>query len=116
MDAGAGAGGGEARAQGRSALRLCKLVTQSTRCALPKEDFRRPVEKELTGREEEPSELIYFKPTRAKSRSSSSRSRRQLMLGTDKSSVGHCLAMICADFMAGAHLDNSNPEISFPQV
>jgi hypothetical protein len=29
--------------------------------ALSKEDFRRAVEKELTGREEEPSELIYFK-------------------------------------------------------
>jgi hypothetical protein len=28
---------------------------------MPKEDFRRAVEKELTGREEEPSELIYFK-------------------------------------------------------
>ncbi len=28
---------------------------------LPKEGFRREVEKELTGREEEPSELIYFK-------------------------------------------------------
>ncbi len=27
----------------------------------PKEDFRREVEKVLTGREEEPSELIYFK-------------------------------------------------------
>jgi hypothetical protein len=28
---------------------------------MPKDDFRREVEKELTGREEEPSELIYFK-------------------------------------------------------
>ena len=28
---------------------------------MPKDDFRRDVEKELTGREEEPSELIYFK-------------------------------------------------------
>jgi len=28
---------------------------------LPKEDFRREVEKELTGRETDPSELIYFK-------------------------------------------------------
>ena len=28
---------------------------------MPKEDFRREVEKELTGKEEEPSELIYFK-------------------------------------------------------
>jgi hypothetical protein len=27
----------------------------------PREDFRREVEKELTGREQEPSELIYFK-------------------------------------------------------
>jgi hypothetical protein len=62
--------------------------------ALPKEDFRRAVEKELTGREEEPSELIYFK----------------VMLGTDKSR-GYCLEMICADFLAGAHLDNGNPEI-----
>jgi hypothetical protein len=32
------------------------------------------------------------------------------MLGTDKSR-GYCLEMICADFLAGAHLDNSNPEI-----
>ncbi len=28
---------------------------------MPRDDFRREVEKELTGREEEPSELIYFK-------------------------------------------------------
>jgi len=28
---------------------------------MPKEDFRREGEKELTGKEEEPSELIYFK-------------------------------------------------------
>ncbi len=28
---------------------------------MPREVFRREVEKELTGREEEPSELIYFK-------------------------------------------------------
>jgi hypothetical protein len=28
---------------------------------LPKEDFRREVEGELTGRDEEPAELIYFK-------------------------------------------------------
>jgi hypothetical protein len=32
-----------------------------------------------------------------------------LMLGTDKSR-GYCLEMICADFLVGAHLDNSNPE------
>jgi hypothetical protein len=33
-----------------------------------------------------------------------------LMLGTDKSR-GYCLEMICADFLAGAHLDNGNPEM-----
>ena len=32
------------------------------------------------------------------------------MLGSDKSR-GYCLEMICADFLAGAHLDNDNPEI-----
>jgi len=31
-----------------------------------------------------------------------------LMLGTDKSR-GYCLEMICADFLAGANLDNGNP-------
>ena len=32
------------------------------------------------------------------------------MLGTNKSR-GYCLEMICADFLAGAHLDNGDPEI-----
>ncbi len=32
-----------------------------------------------------------------------------LMLGADKSR-GYCLKMICADFLAGAHLDDDNPE------
>jgi hypothetical protein len=31
------------------------------------------------------------------------------MLGTDKSR-GHCLEMICADFLAGTNLDNAEPE------
>jgi len=79
--------------------------------ALPKEDFRREVEKELTGKEEEPSELIYFKvyksqiPVIEQAIETAAR-----MLGTDKSR-GYCLEMICADFLAGAHLDNGNPEI-----
>lgn len=33
-----------------------------------------------------------------------------LMLGSDRSR-GYCLEMICADFLAGAHLDNGNPEL-----
>ena len=61
---------------------------------LPKEDFRREVEKELTGREEEPSELIYFKvyqsqiPVIEQAIETAAR-----MLGTDKSR-GYCLEMI----------------------
>jgi hypothetical protein len=35
---------------------------------LPKEDFRTGVEKELTGKETEPSELIYFKVYKSRSR------------------------------------------------
>ncbi len=32
------------------------------------------------------------------------------MLGTDKSR-GYCLEMICADFLAGAHLEVGNPKV-----
>jgi hypothetical protein len=78
---------------------------------MPREDFRREVEKELTGREEEPSELIYFKVYRSQTPViEQAIETAALMLGTDKSR-GYCLEMICADFLAGAHLDNGNPEI-----
>ena len=33
-----------------------------------------------------------------------------LMLGTDKSR-GYCLEMICANFLAGASLDGTNPDL-----
>src|ERR1035437_3026965 len=78
---------------------------------LPKEDFRREVEKELTGRETELSELIYFKVYKSQIPViEQAIETAALMLGTDKSR-GYCLEMICADFLAGAHLDNGNPEI-----
>jgi len=65
------------------------------------------VEKELTGKEEEPSELIYFKVYKSQIPVIETAA---LMLGTDKSR-GYCLEMICADFLAGAHMDGANPEI-----
>jgi hypothetical protein len=78
---------------------------------LSKEDFRRVVEKELTGKEEEPSELIYFKVYKSQiSVIEQAIETAARMLGTDKSR-GYCLEMICADFLAGAHLDNGDPEI-----
>ena len=83
---------------------------------MPKEDFRREVEKELTGKEEEPSELIYFKVYRSQIPViEQAIETAALMLGTDKSR-GYCLEMICADFLAGANLDNGNPEILLQSV
>ena len=38
-----------------------------------------------------------------------------LMLGSDKSR-GYCLEMICADFLAGAHMDGSDPEILLQSI
>jgi hypothetical protein len=78
---------------------------------MPKEEFRREVEKELTGKDSEPAELIYFKVYRSQIPViEQAIETAALMLGSDKSR-GYCLEMICADFLAGAHLDGSNPEI-----
>ena len=77
---------------------------------MPKEDFKKEVEKELTGRETEPWDIIYFKlyqsqiPVIEKAIETAA-----LMLGSDRSR-GYCLEMICADFLAGANLDNGDPE------
>jgi hypothetical protein len=65
----------------------------------------------VTGLESEPSELIYFKVYRSQIPFiEQAIETAALMLGTDKSR-GYCLEMICADFLAGAHLDNGDPEI-----
>jgi hypothetical protein len=79
--------------------------------SLPKDQFKREVEKELTGQETEPWEIIYFKlyktqiPVVERAIETAA-----LMLGTDKSR-GYCLEMICADFLAGANLDNEDPTV-----
>lgn len=78
--------------------------------SMPKEEFAREVEKELTGRETEPWEIVYFKfyksqiPVIDRALETAA-----LMLGSDRSR-GYCLEMICADFLAGANLDNGDPE------
>jgi hypothetical protein len=78
---------------------------------MPKEDFKREVEKELTGRETEPWEIIYFKLYKSQIPViEQAIETAALMLGTDKSR-GYCLEMICADFLAGANLENSNSEV-----
>ena len=65
---------------------------------LPKEQFKAEVERHLTGRETEPSEIVYFKlyqsqiPIVERALETAA-----LMLGSDKSR-GYCLEMICDDF------------------
>ena len=71
---------------------------------LPKEEFRREVDRYLTGKETEPWEIIYFKLYKSQlSVVEKAVETASLMLGTDKSR-GYCLEMICADFLAGANL------------
>src|SRR5438067_133835 len=65
---------------------------------MPKEQFRPEIEKELTGRETEPWEIIYFKLYKSKIPViEQALETAGLMLGNDKSR-GYCLEMICADF------------------
>jgi hypothetical protein len=84
--------------------------------SMPKEEFKREVEKELTGREKEPHEIIYFKVYKSQIPIiEQAIDTAELMLGSDKSR-GYCLEMICADFLAGANLENGNPEILFQSM
>ena len=78
---------------------------------MPREEFKREVERELTGRETEPHEIMSFKIYKSQLPViEQAIETAGLMLGTDKSR-GYCLEMICADFLAGANLDDGNPEI-----
>ena len=105
-------------AKGIELAKLARRDRQHFDCAtwlhkarqLPKEEFQREVEKELTGKISEPWEIVYFKlyqsqmPVVERAIETAA-----LMLGSDRSR-GYCLEMICADFLAGANLDNQNPE------
>ena len=68
-------------------------------------------ERELTGKETETWEIIYFKlyqsqmPVIERAIETAA-----LMLGSDRSR-GYCLEMICADFLAGANLGHGDPEM-----
>jgi hypothetical protein len=78
---------------------------------LPKEEFQREVEKELTGKDSEPWEIIYFKLYKSQVPViEQAIGTAALMLGSEKSR-GYCLEMICADFLAGASLDGTRPEV-----
>ena len=74
---------------------------------MPKEEFKCEVERHLTGKETEPWEIIYFKLYKSQLPVvEEALETAALMLGTDKSR-GYCLEMICADFLAGATLSET---------
>jgi hypothetical protein len=74
---------------------------------LPKEEFKREVERHLTGQETESWEIIYFKVYKSQLPVvEQALDTAALMLGSDKSR-GYCLEMICADFLAGANLEGT---------
>jgi hypothetical protein len=110
--------------KGRELAKLARAEGQRFVCApwvhkarsMPREEFKREVEKELTGRETEPHEIIYFKIYKSQMPViEQALETAALMLGTDKSR-GYCLEMICADFLAGANLENGNPEILLQSI
>jgi hypothetical protein len=105
-------------AKGIELAKLARRDRQHFDCAtwlhkareLPKQEFKQAVERELTGKITEPWEIVYFKlyesqiPVIDRAIETAA-----LMLGSDRSR-GYCLEMICADFLAGANLDNGDPE------
>ena len=110
--------------KGLELAKLAKRDRQEFDCAtwlhkareMPKEQFKREVEKELTGKETEPWEITYFKLYKSQIPViEQAIETAALMLGTDKSR-GYCLEMICADFLAGANLDNGNPELLLQSI
>jgi hypothetical protein len=107
--------------KGRELAKLARAEGQRFDCApwvhkartMPREEFKREVEKELTGRETEPHEIIYFKVYKSQIPViDQAIETAALMVGSDRSR-GYCLEMICADFLAGANLDSGDPEILF---
>ena len=78
---------------------------------LPFDPFKQEIERAINGPQAEPWDMIYFKlyksqlPVIEQAIEAAAR-----MLGSDKSR-GYCLEMICADFLAGANLENGNPEV-----
>ena len=87
-------------------------VHKATR--MPREEFKREVERHLTGKETEPWEILYFKAYKSQLPViEQALETAALMLGSDKSR-GYCLEMICADFLAGVSLETGNQDALLP--
>jgi hypothetical protein len=110
--------------KGLELAKIAKRDRQDFDCAtwlhkareMPKEQFKHEVEKELTGRDTEPAEIIYFKLYKSQIPVvEQAIETAALMLGSDKSR-GYCLEMICADFLAGANLENGNSHVLLQSI
>jgi hypothetical protein len=83
---------------------------------LPREEFKREVERHLTGKDTERWEILYFKAYKSQLPViEQALETAALMLGTDKSR-GYCLEMICADFLAGVSLETGNQDALVPAL
>ena len=77
--------------------------------SMPREEFKHEVERHLTGQETEPHEILYFKVYKSQLPViEEALETASLMLVSDKSR-GYCLEMLCADFLAGANLQDIEP-------
>ena len=103
----------------RELVRVARAERQNFDCApwvhkakeMPREEFKREVERHLTGKETEPWEMLYFKVYKSQlAVIEQALETASLMLGGQKAR-GYCLEMICADFLAGANLDASGNSI-----
>jgi hypothetical protein len=101
----------------RELVKVARSERQTFDCApwvhkakqMPKEEFKRAVERHLTGRETEPWEMLYFKVYKSQlAVVEQALEISSLMLGGHKAR-GYCLEMICADFLAGAQLEGATP-------
>jgi hypothetical protein len=98
----------------RELAKVARREGQSFDCApwvhkastMPREEFKREVERHLTGKETEGWEMLYFKVYKSQlAVIEQAVETASLMLGGQKAR-GYCLEMICADFLAGASLEN----------
>jgi hypothetical protein len=96
-------------------VRIARAESHNFDCApwvrrakqMPREEFKREVERHLTGKDSEPWEILYFKFYKSQlAVIEQALEIASLMLGGDRGR-GYCFEMICADFLAGATLDQA---------
>jgi hypothetical protein len=99
----------------RELVRVARAERQNFDCALwvhkakqmPREEFKREVERHLTGKETEPWEMLYFKVYKSQLVVIEQALESASLMLSGQKARGCSLEIICADFLAGANLDAS---------